>query len=110
MTRRFIAFTKSPLSILLAYGISITAFGFAYNSNTNQLEESEKRASQVEAQNRAIEAQNERLRIAFCGIVEPYAASPQPPSTPAGATLKESFKRAASNEGLGCTPDPSDGR
>lgn len=78
-----VRFLKSPIAILIAYGISLSAFGFAYQANTQQVKESKERAAEVERQNEAIERQSERLQVAFCGIVEPYAASPQPPTTPA---------------------------
>jgi hypothetical protein len=94
---------RSLWAIVIAYALSVGALGLAYTANTTALHEADTRAKQIEGQ-------NERLRIAFCGIVEPFANSPTQPSTAAGQTLRDSFKRAASSEGLGCTPDPTDGR
>jgi hypothetical protein len=88
--------TKNLATIVIAYLLSIGALAYSYHVNTQAIHRAQE--------------QNIRLRYAFCGLVEPFAASPVQPTSQAGITLRESFKKAASDDGLGCTPDPNDGK
>jgi hypothetical protein len=100
---RGVDFLKATPAIIAFYALSLGAFALSYNANTTAVQEAEERAEQFEAQ-------SERLRVAFCGIVEPFGFNAQPAASPAGEELKRSFQRAASSEGLQCTPDRGDGR
>jgi hypothetical protein len=103
----------SPLLLVPVFMLTLLFGGISLKALQNSNEANVRIAHEADARAQDAQAQAEHQRLTFCGLFEPIANLPTGTPAPAsslGQQIVKGSQFAVSPPGLGCTPDPTDGK